>query len=293
MPGKEKIMQTGVQQIQLRTEVKTEDSARRALREIKKAGFDGLELNRYMLHKMPAAIRLFTKMAGMEMGAGGSLPWKEMIADSGLSVLAMHTDLGSLEKDPQAVLDEAKTFGTRRIVLTGMYHYDYGNRESVSELVRRLNHAGKLCAESGFAFFYHNHNCEFLRDKTGALAFDRLVDGTDPSLVSFEFDCFWAAETGCDVVGRMRRMGKRIKLLHINDRGIRPAGAAGSILKSDGMELGTGNMPLEAILTQASETCDAVILETHRNWIGKDPVRSLQMSGAWLQEHLDGAGDRK
>ncbi|MGN1021915.1 MAG: sugar phosphate isomerase/epimerase family protein [Lachnospiraceae bacterium] len=279
-------MQTGVQQIQLRTEAAKEATARRALKRIQEAGFDGIEVNRYMLHKLPWTIRLFTRLAGMEMGAGGDLPWGEMIAASGLSVLALHTDLGSLEKDPQGIFEEARSLGTERIVLTGMYRYDYGSREAVTGLIDRLNRTGKRCRENGFQFFYHNHNCEFQRDETGELAYDRLIAETDPKAVSFEFDCFWAAETGCDVVARMRQLGGRLKLLHINDRGIRAKGPAGSILKSDGMELGTGNLPLEEILSQAETTCEAVILETHRNWIDNDPMKSLEMSGAWLREHL-------
>lgn len=278
-------MLTGVQQIQLRTVVKTQESARHALQEIVRCRFDGIELNRYMLHRLPLTIRLFTKMAGMEMGAGGNLPWREMVADSGLDVIALHTDLGSLEKNPQSVFEDAQAFHTKRIVMTGMYHYDYGNREAVSDLASRLNRAGKICSDAGFHFFYHNHNCEYIRDDTGKSAFERLQDETDPDLVSFEFDCFWAAETGTDVLAQMHRLGSRLKLLHINDRGIRPQGAAGSILKSDGMELGSGNMPLEKILKQAAESCDAVILETHRAWIENDPLRSMQMSGEWLWDH--------
>ncbi|MDD6715980.1 MAG: sugar phosphate isomerase/epimerase [Firmicutes bacterium] len=278
-------MQTGVQQVQLRTVVKTQESAQQALQAIRTVGFDGIELNRYMLHKLPVTIRLFTKMAGMEMGAGGSLPWREMVEKSGLSVIALHTDLGSLEKDPQSIFDEAKALRTDRIVLTGMYHYDYGERKAVSDLAARLNRTGETCRDAGFRFLYHNHNCEYVRDDTGTAAFERLTDETDPELVSFEFDCFWAAETGADVLEQMKRLGNRLKLLHINDRGIRPQEAAGSILKSDGMELGTGNMPLEKILRQAADSCEAVILEMHRGWIGNDPVRSMQMSGEWLMNH--------
>jgi hypothetical protein len=29
---------------------------------------------------------------------------------------------------------------------------------------------------------------------------------------------------------------------------------------------------------------EAVVLESHRNWIGKDPVKSLELSAEWLKE---------
>ena len=79
-----------------------------------------------------------------------------------------------------------------------------------------------------------------------------------------------------------------MKLWHINDRGTRLTGPAMTpILNSDSMELGTGNLPLEALAQQAKENgIEAVILESHRNWIDKSPVKSLELSAKWLNEHF-------
>ena len=79
-----------------------------------------------------------------------------------------------------------------------------------------------------------------------------------------------------------------MKLWHINDRGSRVRGASMTpILKSDSMELGTGNMPLDALLEQAKMSgCEGVILESHRNWIDKSPINSLQLSSKYLNERV-------
>ena len=46
-------------------------------------------------------------------------------------------------------------------------------------------------------------------------------------------------------------------------------------------------MPLEALMLLAKETgCEAVILESYRSWINKDPVKSLQQSGKYLNERV-------
>ena len=59
------------------------------------------------------------------------------------------------------------------------------------------------------------------------------------------------------------------------------------ILKTDSMELGTGNMPLDALLEQAKSVgMEAVILESHRNWIDKNPVKSFQLSAKYLNERM-------
>ena len=94
---------------------------------------------------------------------------------------------------------------------------------------------------------------------------------------------------GVDALAVMRRLGTRMKLWHINDRGtrVKPGPVMTPILKSDSMELGYGNMNLTALAEQAkSAGIDAVILESHKNWAEKSPLKSLQLSARFLQEHF-------
>ena len=79
-----------------------------------------------------------------------------------------------------------------------------------------------------------------------------------------------------------------MKLWHINDRGSRVQGASVTpILKTDSMELGTGNMDLDSLMEQALQVgVDAVILESHRNWIDGSPVKSAQVSAQFLNRIL-------
>lgn len=59
------------------------------------------------------------------------------------------------------------------------------------------------------------------------------------------------------------------------------------ILKSDSMELGYGNMNLEELVKQALDVeVDAIILESHKNWVDRSPVRSLQLSAEFLKQHM-------
>ena len=91
------------------------------------------------------------------------------------------------------------------------------------------------------------------------------IEHTDPEFVNFEFDSYWPTEAGVNVPSLMRRLGTRMKLWHINDRGTRISGPSITpILKSDCMELGYGNMDLEMLSRIALENkIDAVILEMH------------------------------
>lgn len=276
-----------IQQFQLRKIIQTEEDARLALKLVKAAGFEGIELNGFMIKKVPFIVPVITWMAGMPTGNSGKLDWHSLIAESGLKVVSIHEDLGSILKNPDEIIKEAKAYGTNYIVVTGMFRYDYSSREAVLQLANDLNKAGKLLKEGGINFLYHNHNCEFRRVEFGETAFDLLLEKTDPNYVNFEFDSFWAAEAGCDAVKMMEKLGPRMKLYHINDRGNREIGKMGSIIESDGMELGTGNMNLvDLIATAEKDSVKAIILETHRNWIDDSPVKSFWISSEFLKKHM-------
>lgn len=280
-------MKTAVQQIMLGTVTGNETKARNTLARIKAAGYDGLELNRFMIHPCAPVVRILTKAAGMPTGKGGKLDWKRLMKDSGLSVISLHTDLGSLENDPDAVISDAKEFGTDTVVITGMYRFDYSDEAAVRDLAKRLNKAGEVLKKEGISLLYHNHNVELL--KAGSqCAYDILIEETDPESVNFEFDSYWFTDAGADAKLWMKKLGKRMKLWHVTDRGFRNKGKSITpILKADSMELGTGTMDLEGLKEIALENgIEAVVLESHKNWIDKDPVKSLELSAKWLNRRF-------
>ena len=281
-----------VQQIMLGTVCSNEKTALETLRRIKGAGYDAIELNSFMTHPTPVVVRLLTKAAGMPTGACGKLDWKVLLKEASLAVSAYHTDLGSLERDPEAAIKEAKLYGTDKIVITGMYRFDYGSAQAVASLAKRLNTAGQKLKESGLRLFYHNHNAELLRLRESSskvdCAYNLLLRETDPELVFFEFDSYWFADCGASPLFWMQTLGPRMKLWHIADRGTRLSKTPMTpILKSDSVELGTGNMPLVQLKEQALKNgIECVVLESHRNWIDKDPVKSLEISAKWLKQNL-------
>lgn len=60
-----------VQQIMLGTVTAKENQAVQTLSAIKKAGYDGIELNGFMIRPTSFMVRMMTKMAGMPVGKGG------------------------------------------------------------------------------------------------------------------------------------------------------------------------------------------------------------------------------
>ena len=277
-------MKTYVQQIMLGSVTGSESQARQSLQRIKAAGYDGLELNRFMIHPSSLMVRLLTRAAGMPTGKGGKLDWHALIEEAGLGIVSLHTDLGSLEREGEAVAEEAKSFGADTVVITGMYRFDYGDENAVRELAQRLNSTGEALKKEGLSLLYHNHNVELLRLPSGKRAYELLIEETNPNYVNFEFDSFWFTDGGADAKAWMQKLGSRMKLWHLTDRGSRLSGPAMTpILKADSVELGTGNMDLDGLWVIAAENgVESVVLESHKNWIDKDPVKSLEISAAWL-----------
>jgi sugar phosphate isomerase/epimerase len=278
-------METAVQQIMLGTVTKNERQARETLSRIRAAGYDALELNRFMIHPSGLFVRMLTRAAGMPTGGGGRLDWPELVREAGLGVVALHTDLGSLERESDAVTEDARSLGTDRIIVTGMYRFDYGDRETVGRLAARLNKAGKMLGEEGFSLLYHNHNAELLGLGDGRTAYDALLDETDPALVGFEFDSYWFADGGADPAYWMRRLGARMKMWHITDRTVKQKGSPVTpILKAGATEVGRGSMNLASLADIAGENgCAAAVIETHCGWIDGDPIRSAEVSADWLR----------
>lgn len=277
-------MKTYVQQIMLGTVTASKAQARNTLGRIKSAGYDGIELNRFMIHPSSLAVRMLTRAAGMPTGKGGKLDWHALLGETGLGVVSLHTDLGSLERESYSVIEEAKSLGTDKIVITGMYRFDYGDITAVRSLADRLNKAGETVFSAGMSLLYHNHNAELLRIEDGRFAYEAIMDDTDPRYVGFEFDSYWFTDAGADVKYWMSRLGDRMKLWHITDRGSRRGSRAMTpILKADSTELGTGNMDLDGLWSIAAQNgVQSVVLESHRNWIDNDPVKSIELSAQWL-----------
>ena len=115
-------------------------------------------------------------------------------------------------------------------------------------------------------------------------AYDLLIEETDPALLGFEFDSYWFTDAGADAKAWMQRLGNRMKLWHVTDRGSRVKGSVMTpILTADSMELGTGSMDLDGLRKIAEENgVTDVILESHKNWIDNDSVKSLELSAQWL-----------
>lgn len=114
-------------------------------------------------------------------------------------------------------LDIHKKLGCRYIVMSRLP--DYPTAEVVAEYATYFNRIGELTAERGMQFCYHPRQQEF-KAADGTSPFEEIVAKTDPEKVHFEIDTYEAVEAGVDVNELLKRLTKRVTLLHIRDYGI-------------------------------------------------------------------------
>ncbi len=87
-----------------------------------------------------------------------------------------------------------------------------------------FNTIGQMSREKGVSFGFHNHAIEFT-EVEGIVAYDFLLDNTDPELVFFQLDLFWIDEGGADPVDYFRRYPGRFLMYHVKDE--QEVGASG------------------------------------------------------------------
>ncbi len=277
-----------VQQYHVRNRMNTEQQALDVMQKMKESGYEGIELVYFMIHPTSVFYRLGMKLSGNAIGPGGKLDWVKLTKQAGMQVVCVQQDLNGIEKDADKSAQEALSFGTKYISLASACPYDFTSSSSVSALAERLNKAGEKLKGYGLQLLVHNHSVEFLHTEKGISAYRQIVQETDPELVGFELDAYWAVTAGADPLDIMDTLGTRLKLFQVNDKCSHIKGRCGNSNIAHGdAELGTGNMNLAPMIQKAlSLGVGAIILEADRGWIDGDSVKSFQISGEYLKKFL-------
>jgi sugar phosphate isomerase/epimerase len=210
--------------------------------------------------------------AAVDDGVGFGAPADELaerLSALGIELVGCHVNPLDLDRLP-AVLDYHQRVGNTQIGCD-IEFYPLHDREYVLRRAETFNEVGRLCAERGMRFYYHNHYQEF-QEIGGTPIYQLIIDHTDPELVFLELDTYWMYRGGHDPLDWMRRYPDRVILLHQKDF---PAGAPQPLNLFDGVvdptgpitmdtfqealeprcftEIGTGTLPISDIVA-ATET---------------------------------------
>lgn len=213
-------------------------------------------------------------------GYGDSTPARirQVLDELGMRAIAAHVPFDDWERRRADVFADLHALGCTYGVVPSVPADRRADAAAAAQLADTLNSWGRDGREQGLRLAYHNHDQE-LAATDGGTVWDALVTGTDPALIDFELDLYWAAYAGADPVALLRRHGERVALLHAKDMADgtdpRDAPAGSGVLRWDDIAATRGDADRWYIVEQ--DTPD-------------DPFGDVQQSLRFLQRRSDAAG---
>jgi sugar phosphate isomerase/epimerase len=173
---------------------------------------------------LPATLKQIRGIGYEEVEAyGGSYTYpaeqlRYMIQEAGLQVPSGHFEYNALPKQ----MAYANQLGLQWVVCPMIPHAMW-TLEGFHAAAKQFNEFGKRAKDLGMRFAFHNHDYEFAHygarsGNGGMTGYEVLAGETDPNLVFFELDCYWAVQAGHDPLKMLQTMGKRIRMLHLKGR---------------------------------------------------------------------------
>lgn len=173
---------------------------------------------------------------------------RKMITDADLALPSAHFGYNNMEPS----FDYAKELGVRYIVVGSTPVNIANSADGFKRAAQQYNQWGEQSSKLGLSFAFHNHNSEF-QSFDGRTGLEILLAETDPHLVQWQMDCYWATEAGFDPVQLIHQHGHRLQSLHFKDR--KPGFPPSTVLGKDAQhftEVGTGTLNFPAIWNAGS-----------------------------------------
>lgn len=212
-----------------------------------------------------------------QMGYGAVEPFEPLndpagfraITDElGLKVSSTHAPV--LGEDRDAIFEAARTLGTDTVILPHSDPERWKTREGIEGVAADLSAVVPQATDLGLRIGYHNHWFELENRIDGKPALEIFADQLAPQVV-LEVDTYWAQVGGVDVPELLKRLGDRVRFLHVKDG---PATA-----KQPMTAVGQGVMPVKEILA-ANSTVEWHVVELDS--CATDMMEALAESAKYL-----------
>jgi sugar phosphate isomerase/epimerase len=181
---------------------------------------------------------------------GNARGLRDALGASGLSAPSAHARLGD-GADLDRIFEAAATVGVHTVVHPFSPPERWTSEDGVDAVAEDVAAALERVAGYGLRIGYHNHHWELAGMPDGRTALERFAERVGPEVV-LEVDTYWAAVGGQDVAALLRRLGDRVRMLHLKDGPINANDA-------EQLPLGSGAMPVPEILSAASAVEVAVL----------------------------------
>jgi sugar phosphate isomerase/epimerase len=205
----------------------------------------------------------------------------------GLNPVSTHIDGGLVMNDtPQDQLDKAfddiAALGYKYALMAYVMPDKRGTEAAAyKKFGDAMNRAGKSAKRAGLQFGYHNHAFEFGKLADGTRPIDTILESFDRALIRFEVDVFWVSVTGNDPVAFLKKLDKRVMMVHLKDKAKDvPVQFNEQVEKTAFREVGSGIVDIPGVLKAAKSIgVEHYFVEQDQS---PDPLASLKKSYEYL-----------
>lgn len=141
-------------------------------------------------------------------------PLSEALSAHQLTAPSGHAPLLSADQDE--IFKAAQTLKIGTVIDPFIAEDRWKTKEDIAQTAAALNSAAQRGADYGITVGYHNHWWEPGTEVDGTTAFE-LFAGLLNEEVVLEVDTYWAAVSGQDPAALLRRLGERVKFIHLKD----------------------------------------------------------------------------
>ena len=193
-PERAKLSKIGIQLYTVRRQASADLAG--TLGQLAKIGFKEVELAGYYNHS--------------------ARDFRALLDANGLVAPSGHIAIDLIQNNPSKTFDDAHTVGHEWITVPSLPRGKKETADDWKNVAAQFNAAAKAAKAAGFRFAFHNHN-DIVKATNGILPIEILMAETDPSLVFYQMDIYWAVSGGADPLALLAKYPGRFKMFHVKD----------------------------------------------------------------------------
>jgi sugar phosphate isomerase/epimerase len=218
-----------------------------------------------------------------ENGFWGLKPkeFKQLLGDNGLTAPSGHYGFDDYLQGKEDILDayiEAATgLGQEYITVPYLGEPLRRSADDYKKIAAKLNVAAEKIKKANLQLAYHNHDFEFV-SHNGTSGYDIFIKETDPSLLKFEIDLYWAARAKQDINALFSQNKGRFVMWHVKDMD--------KTKPELNTEVGSGSINYKEIFALAKTAGVKHYFVEQENFTSIDPFVSIGKSADYVTKNL-------
>ena len=199
--------------------------------------------------------------------------FKDYLDELGLTMVSTHCNI---DQDFEQKAKDAASIGMDYLICP--YIGPQSSKDAWQAVVDKFNDRGRICADNGLRFAYHNHGYSF-ENVYGIVPQDFMMEQTNDT-VDYEMDIYWVVTGGADPVAYLDKYPGKWKLCHVKDR-LKDAAAGEAEASTD---LGTGSIDFTRILAAAQDQGMEYYIVEQERYDNGTSLEAAEVDAAYLRE---------